>query len=468
MKRRTFLNTGFITAATGMVTSGFTVDRLSGEEIPDNGLLQKLPHHIKLSWQTAPETSQSVSWRTDAQTPVSYLDFAKATASPFFTNPESDQKAQGITRIESTSKSYRADDGLWYYHSVNISGLKPGTTYTYRVGNGEYWSAWSEFTTVSIDEKPFKFLYFGDVQRFIISLGSRIIRQALLNCPDASFMVFGGDLVHRGGLNIGNWNEFFPAGGSAFQNIPMLATPGNHEHLKAASGVDLSPLWALTFCFPANGPEGQKGQTYYVDYKYLRLISLNMNLYKYPDEREKIYNWTKTVLADARSKGLWVIVTDHYNMRGLARNRGNELRFPEFKQLFEAYQVPLLLTGHEHVYGRGRMDAPFPVYVVSVAGPWQNAIKFDSWLERAGTCLQLFQVIEVEKDVLHYQSKTVLGELYDEFWIKKRGNGSLLFEANEHLGPESLLTPLNFEERYKKELVDSYEADKNAYLKRKK
>ena len=138
------------------------------------------------------------------------------------------------------------------------------------------------------------------------------------------------------------------------------------------------------------------------------------------------------------------------------------------KELYEKYQVPLILTGHEHLYARGRMDDKFPVYVVSVAGPYQNAIQFGDWVERAGTSLQLFQEIEVSPREIHYMTKTVTGELYDEFTIQKDKKGQLIFLPNEELGPESLLPPESFEERYAKELVDSWEKDKSDYLNRKK
>lgn len=427
-------------------------------ETSPGDLLQKLPHHIKLSWETAPKNSQSVTWRTTAKIRESYLEYAETTASPFF--------SEKVERIKAISDSLTSDDGLWHYHSVNITGLKPGTMYSYRVGDGAYWSAWAEFTTASVDNKSFNFLYFGDVQRFIFSLGSRTVRQAVLQCPDAKFMLFGGDMVHRGALNKENWNEFLLTGGWVFQNIPILATPGNHEHLKAASGVGLSPLWHLTFRFPKNGPNGHEEETYYVDYKNLRVISLNLNRYKYPEDREVIYKWTEERLKEYKDD--WLIVTTHYNVKSLARNRSEEIRFPEFKALFEKYNVPLILSGHEHVYGRGHIGPQFPVYVVSVAGSWQNAIRFDSWLERAGTSLQLYQKIEVQKDTLHYITKTVKGDIYDEFWISKDKYGNMSFEENENLCPESLIPPINFESRYDKKLVESYEADKAKYLKKRK
>lgn len=429
---------------------------LQGQNNSSNSLLEQLPHHIKLSWETSPANSQSVSWRTRGNVSENYLEYRESTASPFF----EDQ----VVRIKAQSDSLTSDDGTWYYHSVNITGLRPNTRYLYRVGKGDAWSAWAEFTTATGGKEPFTFLYFGDVQRDIFSKGSRTIRATALDNPDARFMLFAGDMVHRGGLNKENWNEFFPTGGWLFQYIPMLATPGNHEHLIAKSGENLSPLWQLSFCFPQNSPRGHEEETYYVDYNNLRIISLNMCRYKYPKDRKEIYQWTEKRLKEF--DGDWLIVMQHYNMVSSARNRSADIRFPEFKKLFEKYNVPLVLTGHEHLYARGRFGSEFPVYTVSVSGPYQNAIRFDNWLERAGTSMQLYQVIRITPDTLSYTAKTVLGDVYDAFTITKTPSGKLIFTEKENLMKESLEPPLNFAERYDADLVKSYEADKQKYLQR--
>lgn len=415
------------------------------------------PHHINISWETSPSTSQSVNWRTSELQKESYVEYLEATATPFFKDR--------VKSIRAESDSHPADDGVWNYHGVNIQGLKPNTLYSYRVGNGNFWSEWAEFRTATGENENFSFIYFGDVQRDILSLGSRTVRQAILSRPNAKFMLFGGDMVHRGGLNKENWNEFFPTGGWLFQNYPILATPGNHEHLIAKRGENLSKHWNLNFTFPRNGPEGHLEETYYVDYNNIRVISLNLCRYKYPEDRDAILKWAEERLKEYN--GDWVFITHHYAMDASARNRKPGIRFPEFKALYEKYNVPIVLTGHEHLYARGRMDDRFPVYVVSVSGPYQNAIQFGDWVERAGTSLQLYQEIDVAPHEIHYVTKTVTGDVYDEFTITKNGNGKLSYSVSNNLGPESLIPPDQFEERYSKELVNSWEKDKDSYLKRK-
>lgn len=434
---------------------------LAWRQSPDeriDSIRQTIPHHINLSWETSPSNSQSVTWRTDGEIAESYLEFCAATPSPFF-----DKKK--IRSIKAISRSNQADDGLWYHHSVNVEGLKPSTVYSYRLGKDGAWSEWSAFKTASGGNEPFSFIYFGDIQRDIHSLGSRILRQAVKNKPEAKFLLFGGDMVHRGALNKENWTEFFMAGGHIFQNYPMLSTPGNHEHNNAKSGIDLSDNWFLNFTFPRNGPPGHEEETFFLDYNNIRIISLNLCRYRYPEDRTVILNWFEDRLREY--KGDWIFVVHHYAMISCkAHKEKPPVRFPEFKELYERYQIPMILMGHEHVYARGRVGGIFPVYVVSVAGPHQNGFYFDDWIERAGTSLQLYQEINITRDALHYISRTVLGDVYDEFTITRDADGQPVFRLHDGLPPESLIPPAGFEERYDREIVDSFEANRDRYLKR--
>lgn len=426
---------------------------------PVSSLSYQYPHHISISWEKSPVTTQSVSWRTHDTTRVSLLEYVETTATPFFKDK--------VKQVAAITQRHTTDDGTWNHHSATLEHLKANTSYTYRVGYGAYWSEWAEFRTATGTNEPFSFIFLGDVQRDIYSLGSRAVRKAIMDRSDAKFLLFSGDLVHRGALNNENWNEFFPTGGWVFQSYPIIATPGNHEYVTPRKPDILTADWRLNFTFPQNGPPKHEEQTYYIDYNNIRIISLNLCEYEIDKAGNQVMlRWLEDRLKEFR--GDWIIVTHHYSIEQLARNRESGIRFPEFQALYEKYNVPMVLTGHEHVYARGRINGKMPVYVVTVAGPYQNAIRFPEWIERAGSSLQLYQIIDVTPQSLRYVSKTVTGEIYDGFTIEKEQNGRLKFTSDEGLPAESLIPPIDFERRYKKEIVDSYEADMNKYLEKKK
>jgi hypothetical protein len=69
------------------------------------------------------------------------------------------------------------------------------------------------------------------------------------------------------------------------------------------------------------------------------------------------------------------------------------------------------------------------VYVVSVSGGKMYELKPDGWKsygmnrDRGAENTQLFQVIRVDNDTLHYEAYTAVGELYDAFDLIKGKDG---------------------------------------------
>jgi hypothetical protein len=59
-----------------------------------------------------------------------------------------------------------------------------------------------------------------------------------------------------------------------------------------------------------------------------------------------------------------------------------------------------------------------------------DLVRDDRWMHRAAENTQLYQVITVTPDTLHYRAMTVTGEVYDSFDLMKRKSGpNLLVET---------------------------------------
>jgi len=92
----------------------------------------------------------------------------------------------------------------------------------------------------------------------------------------------------------------------------------------------------------------------------------------------------------------------------------------------------LVLTGHDHSYGRGRASdtpgiTPTINYVVSVSGPKLYPEGTKKWMEKRGGSIQLFQKISVKSESLLYEAYTVSGEIFDSFRIDYAKNGRKIF-----------------------------------------
>lgn len=386
-----------------------------------------IPDRIILTWTGDPTTSQTVTWRTSTEVSRAFAEIAIAGDGPDF--------KKTAQRIEAATQPFVSNLSKCHMHRVEFTELQPGTKYAYRVGDGgSNWSEWFQFRTAPIKNEPFSFVYFGDAQAEIRSMWSRVIREAHADAPRAAFMLHAGDLIDSA-ENDAHWGEWFYAGSWINAMIPVIATPGNHEYISATKPDGtryrrVSHHWPVQFAFPHNGIEGLESSVYYIDYQNLRVISLDSNT-----RQEEQAPWLDKVLTD--NDRTWTVITFHHPIFAAAKGRDNPKLRELWKPVFDRHSVDLVLTGHDHAYGRSpllipetnvaggvnwRSDQTGTVYVVSVSGPKLYGLDPNPRQEfsRSAEYTQLYQIITIDGPTLRYESRTATGQLYDAFTLKKR------------------------------------------------
>lgn len=425
------------------------------------------PDRLILGWQTNPATTQSVNWRTDSTVTSAVGAIAEADPSP-------DMVSKATTVTGSTERML-VEGKTVLYHSVHFTGLKPGTSYNYRVGDGANWSEWLSFKTAQDKPAPFSILYFGDAQNDIRSLWSRAVRGAYSALPTASFMIHAGDLI-----NVSNtdwqWGEWFEAGGWINGMVPTMATPGNHEYFRDETGkVRVSRHWRPSFVMPENGPKGLEETAYYMDYQGVRFVSLDSQAALLDSVAMRTQaEWLTQTLTNNPNR--WTVVTHHHPIYSTKQGRDNNAWRNRMEPIYRRFNVDLVLQGHDHTYGRGlnmplgksRKHPDGPIYVVSVSGPKMYDIGLQDWMDRAGSNTQLYQTITFDGDKLSYQSYTVTGEKYDSFVLTKNSKGqNTLVDQAPALAPEKLDLPVEFQKRYTPAQMDEYRNRYQEYKARK-
>lgn len=403
-----------------------------------------IPDRIVLTWTSDPVTTQAVTWRTDTTVVQAFAQIAVAEAGPNFV-----EKAK---QIQATTIRLKTDLGEAHYHTARFGGLQPKTKHVYRVGDGVNWSEWSHFTTAASEPEPFTFVYFGDAQNNLKSMWSRVIREAYSDAPKARFLLHAGDLINTANSDA-EWGEWFYAGGWIHRTVPAILTPGNHEYAKENEDDKderLSRHWRPQFALPRHGPEGLEETVYYLDYQGARIVSLNSNE-KHAAQKE----WLDKVLSDNPAK--WTIVTHHHPLYAAKPNRDNTALRAVWQPVYDKHRVDLVLQGHDHSYARSglmrwenvptganvRSRPAGTVYVVSVSGPKMYDLGRRPYMHRVAEDTQLYQIITIDGDRLHYQARTAVGELYDGFTLHKRpGKPNMMVEhvpdTPEHRRTESL------------------------------
>jgi hypothetical protein len=384
-----------------------------------------IPDRVVLTWKGDPATTQAVTWRTDGTVTAAKAQIAESGDGPRF-RPRGTLGSSpgGASEVPAASAPFTSDLNDAVYHSVNFTGLKPRTKYVYRVGDGSNWSEWFQFETASHKPEPFSFVYFGDAQNDLKEHWSRVVRGAYSGMPKARFIVHAGDLVDRGNSDA-QWGEWFGAAGWINGMVPNVPTPGNHEY---TGQTGLTAHWRAQFTLPENGPPGLDETCYVLDFQGVRLISLNSN--EQPAEQAE---WLGRVLATNRNT--WTVVAFHHPIYSPTGRDNTALR-EAWRPVFDRHGVDLVLTGHDHAYGRSGLmrednqlsganvrDGRGTVYVVSVSGPKLYGVSRQDWMKSSAQGKQLYQHVSVDGNTVRYESRTARGDLYDSFELRKRPDG---------------------------------------------
>jgi hypothetical protein len=303
--------------------------------------------------------------------------------------------------------------------TVELTGLEPGTTYLYAVGDGSRggWGEYAEFTTAPAGEAPFSFIYMGDAQNGLDRWGT-LLAHAHRTRPDAAFHLMAGDLVNRGAER-DDWDSFFHNARGVFDRRPLVPVLGNHECQGGSPD-----LYLKQFALPRNGPAGVTPERAYAfEYGNALFVVLDSNL-----EPVTQTAWLERQLAGSRAT--WKFVSYHHPAYSSVPKRDNRELRDAWTPLFDRYHVDLALQGHDHAYlrtypmkgnARAANAKAGTVYIVSVSGTKFYEQDPRDYTEFGLTNVALYQVLDLQISGhrLVYRAYDVDGSLRDHFIIEK-------------------------------------------------
>lgn len=301
-----------------------------------------LPDHITMTWTGEPQTTQTITWRTSTAVSAGQVQFALADG-------------RGLVKASlaaARTELLVTNQGSMHIHSVTLTGLRPGTSYRYRVGDGTYWSEDREFRTAPLVTTPFKFLIFGDSQSIDYGVWCTTLQQAAAANRDAVFMTNVGDLVDVG-QDCRQWNAWFDAAKGVIDTIPVMPVTGNHESYTPQGHFSRPELFTAQFKLPGNGPESLRGQVYSFDYGDVHFVVLDSQAgeqrHFVPDMLARQQTWLEQDLAQTAKR--WKVIFLHRPLYSNAPHGNAHIR-KAFGPIFDAHHVDIVFTGHDHVYAR--------------------------------------------------------------------------------------------------------------------
>ena len=308
-------------------------------------------------------------------------------------------------------------NGIVRVNEVTLTKLQQGTTYVYRVGDGENWSELQEFSTLK-RKQTFEFAVLGDTQSPAdLSLFNQILSD--LNKKDLAFMIHVGDLIDESAKfkqwddTLGIMSEY-----SKIRSTDLVAALGNHEYMGDADGH----LAKSIFNSPENGPEADKGGTYSVDYNNIHISVLG-----FTSDAETLNQQLEWLKEDVKNSDKpWKILVTHKPPYYTNPFGGNENMKAKLPPVVDELGIDIVFSGHDHSYGRtkklkdGKEDPNGTVYVVAgtTGKKHYDAVadeKFDFVnMDNIAVSMQA----KVDKDQITFSTITSEGETIDEFTVK--------------------------------------------------
>ncbi len=232
---------------------------------------------------------------------------------------------------------------------VTATGLEENTKYYYTYGIDGVFSVPCEYKTYKTDN--FKFLYISDVQLnyksplYIRShRWNTLLENAFGANDDISFIVNGGDLTNNG-ENTDEWVGTLSP--KTLRSVPMATVVGNHDDR------------GLTSTYPhyVNNPNEYKASTpkfsgngYWFRYGDVLFVMLNSNKINIFDNKALI-----DTAVEANADAKWRIAVMHHDVYGTERHVTESetlLARNSLCPVFDKYDFDVVLTGHDHLYGR--------------------------------------------------------------------------------------------------------------------
>ena len=249
-------------------------------------------------------------------------------------------------------------------------------------------------------------LLFGDVHNSVTHAQWKAVAD---RHPQADCYAQLGDFVERGYFYY-NQMLYHELKGTAFDNLPIINIPGNHEYRKGIIRK-LPEYWKETFPHPLNGPLGFEGTTYYVDFNDLRIIALNTNGLQHLRDYTLVNAWLKQTIKDARER--FVIVIMHHPVHSSSVGRMNLAIATAFIRPLAS--ADLVFAGHDHSYAR---RLPY-VNTNSARKSYKPKANKRDTLVTSG--VQFYENIALYGDTLRMQTRLIdSGEIYDEVFIVRK------------------------------------------------
>ncbi len=204
-----------------------------------------------------------------------------------------------------------------------------------------------------IDNEDEVFGFISDTQEFAErhSLVAKVIADHHSK-ETLQFLVNGGDVV-QDGSDINEWYKYFASGTNYLMDIPQIAVIGNHDY--RGNGLDLTVPKLFQKFMRWDGSD--KFGNMFFKFKNFNLIAFNSNFQiSFGSIEGEFWKWIEARIIESKLDNKPVIIATHFPAYSSSLNRYTAEGVIKIQRtlvpMMEKYKVPLLLSGHTHMYER--------------------------------------------------------------------------------------------------------------------
>ena len=255
------------------------------------------------------------------------------------------------------------------YQHVQLTGLQPDTSYTYRVRPSGRDESFDKRTFRTMPKSgPFTFIVISDPQKghnYSEKERFKYVADAIEKEKNIQFILIGGD--YNGHDSVSLWHQFFEVADGMLSKSAIFPTIGNHEYHNS-SGGDNPPTAADNYHWAFDVP-----LNYSFDCSGVRFIVLNT-----PDPNNANGDDPHPSLALAESQEPWLqqqldnnsllgTFTIHHHPIWDYYNASMNPALEPWEKLYHAYNISANFAGHTHNYQRYLIKG-IPYFVIGNAG----------------------------------------------------------------------------------------------------
>lgn len=282
------------------------------------------PFGILTNGTEGPSACQSISW-------ISAIGSSAPTAQVRYGLKEDISDAESA---DGTSSMLNFDLSMDAVRSnrVRLTGLEPGTTYYYQVGDGTNWSDTLSFRTAGAQADT-KFFILGDIQ----TSSTANLAAALTNLRGQSydFGIQTGDAIDKVGNYQENWSKFFTTLNAASLNgADLIHTLGNHEYDGDAEGKISGAIYDL--------PASAQNSWYKMEYGKVCVVVVNNGA--------KLSEALADIADNLKTDCIWKVLVAHEPIYGTNPTSASDS--PEVLAAIEKAKFDFVFGGDDHAYAR--------------------------------------------------------------------------------------------------------------------